>query len=105
MHPPPPFFYHRKKKKKNAIVSTIRIGLEIQCLPYAYQIWALDIDYIRIDGIVTVVWGQYAKSLQEILILLPNLNVSKSPYPCHTLGRSVCSGQGCVMSDSGHHAE
>ena len=33
---------------------------------------------------------------QEILILLPNLNVSKRPFPCHAFGRSVFLGQECV---------
>ena len=37
---------------------------------------------------------RFGSKFQEILILLPNLNVSKRPYPCHALGRSVCLGQG-----------
>ena len=32
---------------------------------------------------------------QEMPILVTNLDVSKRPYPCHALGRSVCFSQGC----------
>ena len=37
---------------------------------------------------------QFGSQFQEILILLPNLNVSKRPYPSHALGRTVILGQG-----------
>ena len=40
--------------------------------------------------------NRFGSKFQEILILLPNLNVSKRPYPCHALGRSACLGQGCL---------
>ena len=39
---------------------------------------------------------QFGSKSQEILILLPNLNVSKIPYPSHALSWSVCLGQGCM---------
>ena len=71
-----------------------------------YKIWEkyiCTITEITLSQKVTVVWGQYAKRAQPIwlkisgkLILLPNLNVSKKPYPSHALGRSVCLGQGCI---------
>ena len=41
---------------------------------------------------------QFGFKFQEILILLPNLNVFKRPYPCHALGRSLCLGQGCLRA-------
>ena len=37
---------------------------------------------------------RFGSKFQEILILLPNINVSKRPYPSHALSRSVCLGQG-----------
>ena len=37
---------------------------------------------------------RFDSKFQEILILLPNLNVSKRPYPSHALSRSVYLGQG-----------
>ena len=38
--------------------------------------------------------NRFGSKFQEILILLPNLNVSKRPYPCHALCRSASLG--CV---------
>ena len=38
---------------------------------------------------------RFGSKFQEILILLPNLNLSKRPYPSHTLSRSAGLGQGC----------
>ena len=41
---------------------------------------------------------QFCSKFQKIPILLPNLNVSKRPYPCHTFGQSICLGQGCKQA-------
>ena len=38
---------------------------------------------------------RFGSKFQEMPNLLTNLDVSKRPYPCHKLGRSVCLSQGC----------